>query len=980
MSKKRKQRLIDTGIYVLLFTISVAVTFFLSISKRDGNRPVPPTATQTAGEKLIQSLIDYEGIEFDAEVDLELENDSYIGLDIQGLGKVNDIENIALLASYTADMSGVAINGDISYFGETMTFTVSDKCSYYLEQADLLSFINMLPEYGLSLEVPEALKDINQEELMNKISAIEESDRKTIDNGNSYFYIFTIGEGKEALPLYVITDLNDNFLGLRTDTFIYKGTKYRINVSLEENKNIGTLENPLTPDTINTKYFNFAPAFQLFDALYKLTSKDQIGALMNVDLQKLNEEQVLTPFVNVDVDLNADLEQNFYSLNASVSENGNNYDISAAYINETVYAALHNVKVKIEKTTIDALIQYVMSQMSETKIKEVTDKFVEAIGSMDINTITQDIYNTVQEITLTSEDLGLNLDFSSLGLDYAFKLGITFINKEITKLTLGNLAVNDFVANVTLDFHDYIFYGVNDEEYVAIEPSSTLVAAIMETLTQKQFRMEIAGNINDTALNSRVLGIDGGFQFSLEDKLGYGEMTFVDKNNYNHNVKADVIASDDIKFAYNDTLFGKFSTEVGKELMELVSGLVEDPSEHFLELFGDLLEKVQTSPLYEAVKGNYGLLLDLDYISNLQISDTALEADVSLKLIGIDETFHLTINYHGDSDFEHAYLDSLSITDLVLEGKELNLEVNLKPFDEALNATRLTEIHSEATTEYLDFSNVKILLELGLNTSRFNYYHFSGALDLEIKTVILGLGGNALHLPLDVEVLNNKGNVNVAVNFTDIPVNLLTPNEKYASARNRSAQLYYDDDLIYVYRSEEARRKGFLGIPTGNYENYEIYGKYDLPYFKDNIIDILLKDVLSLSDLITSRIEPSEESGEEHIIHYERLVSSYIFDETNYDFHLGLDLNELTGMTIFSPGNIVISGNEDTRLLDNLTVSTTITVGIKVGVKVSLDLLDDCVEDIVSVNKTIESLEAYVSTHSSDPLNVRYEKFAGALV
>ena len=85
-------------------------------------------------------------------------------------------------------------------------------------------------------------------------------------------------------------------------------------------------------------------------------------------------------------------------------------------------------------------------------------------------------------------------------------------------------------------------------------------------------------------------------------------------------------------------------------------------------------------------------------------------------------------------------------------------------------------------------------------------------------------------------------------------------------------------------------------------------------------------------------------------------------------------------MTIFSPGNIVISGNEDTRLLDNLTVSTTITVGIKVGVKVSLDLLDDCVEDIVSVNKTIESLEAYVSTHSSDPLNVRYEKFAGALV
>ena len=987
--------LIKAGIYAGLFACSTGATFLIASNRGSSTATSRDTAgnptelggtyaplPETAGQRLLSSVMGYEGIELNGNLGIELGAGVSINLDLNGKGSIQDIEDIKLLVDYNAKVSGIDMAGQIGYFADTLTFSVKDKAYFYLEKADLMDFVEMIPNYGFSIELPDAFKNIDAAGLLEKINKIDVEDRKTIDDGNSYFYTFTLGEGEGALPLYIVTDLEDNFLGIRTDTFTFKGTTFSLNVSLKEIIGDLGIANPRSDEIIGPKYINFKPAFGLFDAVMNLTKKQTIGANLTLDIKK-DVEGVKEDFLAGNLDLNMDLNNKKYGIRAKVDEHNRSHVLNFNYVNDTIYASFHKVKVSLEKSTVSDLINYALTQIGEDTINELMNKLTSMAGSIDLESITSNLYSSFASISLNDEELALGVDLNPFNVDSKFNVVLNFANKQINSISITNLVIKDYVANVAINFADYVDFSVNPEEYTALEPASTLVQAIMNMIPQKQFRFELNGSVDDKDDSTKPVNFDGGFQFDLNDKLGYGEIDIVDKKNYNHNIKVEEVEATDFKFAYNDTLYGKFDSNTVSELIDLIKGIITEPDDHFIELFGDLLEKIQNSPLMQGINGDYGLLLEYEYISNLKISETQLSMDFSLALVGFDDTFHIEINYSGDPEkgADDAKIESARISDLELLGMEVNLDVDVKDWDESKDAERLSNSHSEARYEYMDFSNIKTLFALGIKTSKYNYYHFSADLDLQIKTKLLGIGGSLATIPVDIKVLTVHGDVKVAAEFTSLPiVAVLTPSD-YASAKDRKASIYWHDNTFYVYRTEQGKKKGFLGIGTGDYHAYEVYGKYDNEYFLDNVLDILLNDVLSVGDTISGLIDNSvNNSSDNYQMRYEKLLKSFHYSKSDGVFTIGLDLNEMTGKSMFDSTTLKVFEDKSNGILKGIDATVVMSFGLNIIADVSIDLLDDYVIDVDNGKVKLDKMDAYMLAHESDTLNVRYAKYNGSNV
>ena len=984
---------LKAGIYAGLFACSTGATFLIasnrgstSYNSQDthGNPTelTYETIPETAGQRLLSSVMSYEGIHVDGDVSIKLEGGMSIDLSIDGKANIQDIEDIKLLVDYSASVSGINIDGQIGYFKDELTFSVKDKAYFYLDKADLLDFIDMIPSYGFSVELPDAFKNLEVADLMEKINAIDEKDRKTIDEGQSYFYTFILGEGDEALPLYIVTDLKDNFLGIRTDTFRFNGTEFYINIAMNEVKGDLGISNPRNDAVNGSKYVNFRPAFTLFDAVMDLTKKRQIGVNLALDLDKDDEEGVAKDFLDASLDLNMNFDENKYGIKATINENSRLHVLDFNYVNNTIYAAFHKVKVSLQGSTVSDLINYAMSQIGEDTISGLMDTLSSTMRDIDISSITQNLYSSFASISLSEDELSLGVDLSSFDLDSKFDIVLNFANKELNSIVINNLKIKSVTANVVISMQDYVDFSVIDSEYTPLEPAATLVQAIMNLIPEKQFRFEFSGNVDDGDDNTLPVTLDGGFQFDLTDKLGYGEIDIVDKKAYNHNIKAEMVEATDFKFAYNDTLYGKFDSNTVKEMIDLVKGIISEPDDHFIELFGDLLEKLQNSPLMQGIGGQYGLLLEYEYISNLSITDTCLSMDFSLALVGFDDTFHIEINYAGDPEKgpEDARIENVKISDLELLGMEVELQIDVKKFDTSLDGERLSNSHSEARYEYMDFSNIKTLLALGIKTSKYNYYHFSAGLDLEIRTALLGIGGTLTTIPLDIKVLTIHGDVKVAVEIDTLPIiAVLTPSD-YASAKNRKASIYWYDNTFYVYRTEQGKKKGFLGIGTGDYHDYEVCGKYDNQYFFDNVLDILLKDVLSIGDTISGLITDTSSSSDNYQMKYEKLITQFSYSKSDGVFTIGLDLNEMTGKNMFDSFTVDVREDKTNGILAGLDARLQMSFGIKVIANISINLLSDYLIDVDNGEVSLTKADSYIASHANDILNKRYAKYNGSMI
>src|SRR5574344_1828277 len=450
-------------------------------------------------------------------------------------------------------------------------------------------------------------------------------------------------------------------------------------------------------------------------------------------------------------------------------------------------------------------------------------------------------------------------------------------------------------------------------------------------IKQEQFRIEFSGGVTND--EKAPITVNGGFQFDVKDGFGYGALDLVDRDAYNHNIKIDVVDKDNMYFAYNNDLKGYFNTQTLIDMADVVSTVVQEKDDHFMELFGDLLDSLGSSPIGAIMNGDYRPILGNDLIKDLQITDGNITLVVNCALFNVDSDITIHLNF---SDTTINYL-----------------KIELKDFDSSLASTRL-----DTFEYYIDFSDIKVLLNLGINTSKFNDYHFTGNLAVEILSF-------SKVIPVDLKIKNNHGAVSVSADIGEIPVIPFVNNiSGYVLDEARFAHIYYEDGYFYINRIETIQKTlGFLSSK----KTFTYAVKADTDNFMENILDYLCYGVLGLNSTIMDSIQKSSSSSENNQIHYEKILNDFNYDKNNNFFYFDINLADIANNEDLSSFIVKVYTNSDKTMLSSLNIHLGVSVGITIKVDADLKFVD------AGSEVDLSTMSAYLSAHSNDVINTPKE-------
>ena len=877
---------------------------------------------------LLDNFLKMGSFNINGGIEFTLEDNTAINLGVDFTGDISDINNIKLKGNADLYLNGIELSTDIQYYKDANSENPNDQGTiyfgykqnkFYLETEHILDFIDMLPtEYGIELNMPSELQNLDLNSVSEKIESMEE---KQSTNGDIYFVLNL----SKDVDLYVKSDKDYNIKGIRTDDIEYKGSIIHLDINIAKAENV-TFEVPN-----KAQYQNFKPIFNIFKSFYNLFTKKQNAINVTANIAKLNDEQVYKDLVNASIDLGYDVTNKSFQIDADIQENSRHHKVGMLFEDRTAYLDIRKTKVSIKFESVGDVIGYIIDQLDFDLTEKLMSSASEVLSSEQFANLRSGLSNLVGEINISETSFSVALDTDAIGLGMGvITPTINFENGELKSIVVHNLKIKGLKIDLDLTLGNYNHKSIEKDKYVAFEPALTIIEAVMPLIKQTQFRIEFDATVESTESNVNDITIDGGLQFDVSDNgFGYGKAVIIDRDSYRHEIKADMKNKDEFLFSYNDALNGKFSSRTLKELYGLVSDIINNPDDHFIELFGELIEALKNTPIGKALDGDYGALLETDLINSLSITDTALKINLSLGIIGMDDkSCDVEINYHRDNVNDKAYLDGLKLSNLEIGGNVISFNAYLKEFNPAKESERL-----DAYEQYLDFSDIKVLLQLGINTSKFDYFHFSATVKFSL-TLIVDI---EKELDVDLQIRNNKGKVQVAAEFTNVPIIDLklisfNSNEGYIETKARSSSLYFDKDVIYTKRVDDVRKAFSTKV-------YRITSgaTYTTDYFVDNIFEIILRDIIGVrSNWIEKIVGDSTTESESNQIEYEKILKDFKYYSDAGKFSFKLDLYALTHVSALQTLNLDVYEDKQTEQLTGIDVDLTIHVLINMHLTMKL--------------------------------------------
>lgn len=921
------------------------------VNQETEQRPLTPQ------KRLLNRVMAIQTFNVDGEISLETSNDFIvkIGLDVDG--DLSDFSKLRIKGDLNLNLNGVPLTSELAYIEDTMYFTFGNS-NFSLKTDNLMDFVEFLPEMGLNLELPEELTNLDLNTITSVIDGMEYVETPSGD----YFFVADV----MGLQLRILTDSEYSFKGIRMDKTDFDGTLVGLDFKVEE---VPALQCDLTSPAAEAPIGTFKPlepAFNIFKSLINTFGKKQNTIQLDLGLSRLVNEQEKENIVSTNIDLSYDLDEMLFGLNGSILENNRNHEFDAFFADKTVYFGYQDLKVSIKTETIFNTIRYILNRLNVDITQKAMDVIVNLLNDEDFKQKLAGIKDLVSDYTLEDNLFSIELDTDAIQLGLGKITPVIKVEEnELISITIPNINILGISLDISLKTKDYSPKELKVEDYEEIEPVFTLANAILPLLEETQFRLEFDANIGDGNPETNDVTIDGGLQFDIENQFGYGDITITDKNLYKHTVQGDMENPDEFYFSFNEKTNGRFSSRTIGEVVALALDVIQNPDEHFQELFGDLIEKVMNMPIIKVVEGDIGLLFDTNILNGLTITEDKLVANVDLALANIDASFDVEVKYHNDYTEEKSYIDGLSVKNLNLNGTTVELNAYLRPFSQDKAKERLDVTD---TTKFLDFSDIKVLLALGINTSKFDYYHFSANLNLHIPLTAIKLDINALNMDLDIKIRNNKGHVQVAVEFEKIPTILLLNKQAFGDVDSRSASFYYDDGTFYLKRVDECS----TGLIFKKYYQNYYSRKMDTDYFLDNIAEILLLDLLGMTDGAYDSIvgDGSTITSTGTQIKYEEILAGFSYNDNYSDtqgqFDFKVNLKSLLNLSIFDNADLLVNTNKATEELDSLTLATTIHVLINLKIDLSVKTLE---KDTLKDENKLAVMDAWALSRVNDTMN-----------
>ncbi|MCQ2772027.1 MAG: hypothetical protein MJ238_01955 [Bacilli bacterium] len=978
-----------SGLFLSVFSLSACIAFFsVPSSVQDPNynsnntsKPtieIPTVENPSRGDLLIAQLASDPRISGDIDLTIEFPDDdgddstnNIVNMSGSlGFG-MKTLEDISLGLDATIDYNGVKkdlgatlVEGSL-YLSLTewnnpanpKEFRDLSGVKYKVTSADFETLIGMVVDVvGADSDIWNVNSYIGAMDTSSmSLDSLDFSIECTNETDYGYEYVLKLNTGSMAINAVLGSDLDYNL----TKVYIPEIKVGDVKVSVDINSHLSTSVNEeIKPLGNPSDYLHFVNSVDIIKKLYHLVEDKRFGVDVNASLKhKYSSDPSEYETLDISASLNADLDFNSFALDASISNDVVIDDekktyaktITAGYQNNDIYLNYNNVlKASLNTTTLGELLGRIQEDMTDSDASDLGDLTSFITDSEFMNEIEhgryQGVLELIDDVRCADNQISITVSLDQFGLGNESKV-IVNLDANDTATSLASIEVKDanfsqFTLDATISLANYEENDVDMAEFPALTKLNGIYDQFYNIAQSKKAGLEFEGSI---------LGIDGewqGFEFSgvtqfdVDGEIGTGELSIQELypqfGVVDHELILDVSGRSDMKFAYNEGLKGKFTIKTLQDMIDLVMNIVNDDDPRFSKYFSGLDNMATDSLIGQVMDGQYFSLLQADILESFSINDDdSINVVINPASLGVDMPISLTIKRTATGE-----LDYLSIN-LVFSGVDINLTARLVDYDDN-QVQRLNPNDS-----FMDFSELKTLLEYVYNTAKLNSFAILG-------TVEVGIGAlDLLKVELAANILIEDGNVSAYGSIKVPTIPAVNHTNILSIGGNRTTTFYYTDGYVYLYRKTDI---------TGSWWDTTDYVKYEQGYFVSNIGDVLLDYVLGLNDNVKESIGDLGSSDPDAPIQFDKMITKFNFTPSSRILNIGLDLGVLTRNKTLKVIDINFVGSED-QYLSSLDFSTTITI-----IKLKGDITNNNIggDNWTPVKSKYDS---YISSHSGDTLN-----------
>lgn len=524
-----------------------------------------------------------------------------------------------------------------------------------------------------------------------------------------------------------------------------------------------------------SEYGNYNGVLPIVNQMYSLIGNKKATFEYNLSVsdKSLNNPFYLSGKLSGDLtNFNStdDLVNTPIALTANASINGKKHSIEARRLDNVSYVSFDNIfQEKVTDESAVNIYKAVMDNMNKIQPnKNVTDVLNEKVekvmdtvsntikgifsfdNGLDLDKITE-IF-AIDSIDTSDTKINISFDTSKLGYDIGnIKVTVDVANDAIDVAVTG-LTFNDTTISLNLKTIDYVDPSesldskFDPESYVQVNEFHNFINGLFDMVTSKEQKYGVSLNATlastaEDGYTSHLIGNEylnftngsykGNLIYDMDDSTydPYIEFSYNDEAlkgtdnegklfaSYGHKLTSfdDNGAYTPIKDEKNpETLYIGMDNSKLDDVISTITGM--DESNLLYEYFQKISTGMSSIPLQDIIKNkNYTELLN-DFIRKIVLTDTEVSVQINPYYIGLSDDINA-----AESITVVAYYSGTKITGLKIENAELgnnilNMDIDLIDYDPAsANLIDFTSHLNESS--YIDFNNLPLMLELGLNTT-----------------------------------------------------------------------------------------------------------------------------------------------------------------------------------------------------------------------------------------------------------------------
>lgn len=695
------------------------------------------------------------------------------------------------LVTYSNGRTYVSVNDKIKgYIDNT---TIDGLMNVFKKETDTQQLVDGLDSLG------GFIKGTDLEKIINGDYSVYKNFLKSfnvLNNGRQYVLKISnkaLGLDSNDSSFTLILNLNEDKTGIESlsvKEFPVMGYILDADINLDT-----TTAEKMVP-VEESKYGNYNGVLPIVNQMYSLIGNKKATFEYNLSVSDKSLNNPLYLFGKLSGDLTNfnstdDLVNTPIALTASTSIDGKKHSIEARRLNNVSYVSFDNIfQEKVTDESAVNIYKAVMDNMNKIQPnKNVTDVLNEKVekvmdtvsntikgifsfdNGLDLDKITE-IF-AIDSIDTSDTKINISFDTSKLGYDIGnIKVTVDVANDAIDVAVTG-LTFNDTTISLSLKTIDYVDPSesldseFDPESYIQVNEFHNFINGLFDLVTSKEQKYGVSLNatLASTAENryKYLIGkeylnfTDGSYKgnliYDMDDSTydPYIEFSYNDEAlkgtdnegklfaSYGHKLTSfdDNGAYTPIKDEKNpETLYIGMDNSKLDDVISTITGM--DENNLLYEYFQKISTGMSSIPLQDIIKNkDYTQLLN-DFIRKIVLTDTEVSVQINPYYIGLSD------DTNAESITVVAYYSGTKITGLKIENAELgnnilNMYIDLIDYDpSSANLIDFTSHLNESS--YIDFNNLPLMLELGLNTTEGDKdingklsktYTLKGSLDLD---------------------------------------------------------------------------------------------------------------------------------------------------------------------------------------------------------------------------------------------------------